>query len=153
MGITKDLVTGVWVGCDERSVHFRSSGTGEGAHTALPIFGRFMEKVYHDPSTGYTYGPFPKPTVDITREYNCQTIVIPTDTSFVDTMAVDSVVVPEETNDEPVDSVVKQQSNPTDSKPVTPAPDPQSGVNSEPQTRRERRQEARKQRRAEQQNN
>ncbi|HJP63567.1 MAG TPA: transglycosylase domain-containing protein, partial [Mucilaginibacter sp.] len=66
MGITKDLVTGVWVGCDDRSVHFNSSETGEGSHTALPIFGRFMEKVYADPKSGYTPGPFPKPWVKIT---------------------------------------------------------------------------------------
>jgi penicillin-binding protein 1A len=60
MGITKDLVTGIWVGADDRSVHFTSSETGEGSHTALPIFGKFMEKVYADPNSGYTYGPFPK---------------------------------------------------------------------------------------------
>lgn len=91
MGITKDLVTGVWVGCDERSVHFRSSGTGEGAHTALPIFGKFMEKVYHDPSTGYTYGPFPKAGVEITREYNCVTPPPPVDTVRRDSVEVDSL--------------------------------------------------------------
>jgi penicillin-binding protein 1A len=71
MGITKDLVTGIWVGADDRSVHFTTSETGEGSHTALPIFGEFMEKVYADPKSGYTYGPFPKPWVKITKEYNC----------------------------------------------------------------------------------
>jgi len=71
MGVTKDLVTGVWVGCDERSIHFRNSQTGEGSRTALPVFGRFMERVYHDDSLRYDYGPFPKPTVEITRRYNC----------------------------------------------------------------------------------
>jgi penicillin-binding protein 1A len=39
MGITKDLVTGIWVGADDRSVHFTTSESGEGSHTALPIFG------------------------------------------------------------------------------------------------------------------
>jgi len=71
MGITKDLVTGVWVGADERSVHFLSSQNGEGAHTAMPIFGDFMEKVYNDPKSGYTYGPFPKSDVKITQKYDC----------------------------------------------------------------------------------
>jgi len=71
MGITKDLVTGIWVGADDRSVHFNSSETGEGSHTALPIFGRFMEKVYADPKSGYTYGMFPKPWTKISKEYNC----------------------------------------------------------------------------------
>lgn len=71
MGVTKDLVTGVWVGCDERSIHFTSSQTGEGSRTALPIFGKFMEKVYRDGSLGCTYGPFPEPTVEINRPYRC----------------------------------------------------------------------------------
>lgn len=71
MGVTKDLVTGVWVGCDERSIHFTSSQTGEGSRTALPIFGKFMEKIYREPHLGYTYGPFPEPAVDITRRYHC----------------------------------------------------------------------------------
>ncbi|MBK0378834.1 penicillin-binding protein 1A [Mucilaginibacter segetis] len=71
MGITKDLVTGVWVGDDDRSVHFTTSESGEGSHTALPIFARFMEKVYADPKTGYTWGPFPKPWVKITKQYDC----------------------------------------------------------------------------------
>jgi len=84
MGITKDLVTGIWVGADDRSVHFTTSETGEGSHTALPIFGRFMEKVYADPKSGYTYGPFPKPWVKITKEYNCPSPRIVTDTATVD---------------------------------------------------------------------
>ena len=71
MGITKDLVTGIWVGADDRSVHFTNSDTGEGSHTALPIFGDFMQRVYADPNSGYTWGPFPKPWVKITKEYDC----------------------------------------------------------------------------------
>lgn len=95
MGITKDLVTGVWVGCDERSVHFRTSGTGEGSHTALPIFGRFMEKVYHDPNSGYTYGPFPAAGTKINREYNCPSPRYTVDTTSTDTVAVDSLAEPD----------------------------------------------------------
>ncbi|MGZ3836496.1 MAG: transglycosylase domain-containing protein, partial [Mucilaginibacter sp.] len=86
MGITKDLVTGVWVGADDRSVHFTSSETGEGSHTALPIFARFMEKVYADPKSGYTYGYFPKPWSKIDKEYNC-----PSPRLSVDSLAVDSL--------------------------------------------------------------
>lgn len=86
MGITKDLVTGIWVGADDRSVHFTSSETGEGSHTALPIFGRFMEKVYADPKSGYTYGPFPKPWTKITKEYDC-----PSPRISVDTLSSDSL--------------------------------------------------------------
>ena len=71
MGMSHNLVTGVWVGNDERSIHFKTSATGEGSHTALPIFGRYMEALYHDEKSGYTYQPFPKPTVKIERNYNC----------------------------------------------------------------------------------
>ncbi|MFI5138065.1 MAG: transglycosylase domain-containing protein [Sphingobacteriales bacterium] len=85
MGITKDLVTGVWVGADDRSVHFTSSETGEGSHTGLPIFGAFMQKVYADPKSGYTYGLFPKPWVKITKSYDCPSPRIDTDSVATDT--------------------------------------------------------------------
>lgn len=86
MGITKDLVTGVWVGADDRSVHFNDSETGEGSHTALPIFGRFMEKVYADPKLPYKPGPFPKPWVKITKTYDCPSPRISTDTTATDSL-------------------------------------------------------------------
>src|SRR5690606_12073620 len=88
MGVTKDLVTGVWVGCDERSIHFRDSQTGEGSWTALPVFGRFMERLYHDDSLDYDYGPFPEPGVEINRKYNCPSprIARP-DSTLVDSIA------------------------------------------------------------------
>lgn len=60
MGVTKDLVGGVWVGAEERCVHFRSLRQGEGSKTALPIFGLFMEKVYRNKSLGIRPGFFPK---------------------------------------------------------------------------------------------
>ncbi|HEX8376398.1 MAG TPA: transglycosylase domain-containing protein [Pedobacter sp.] len=152
MGITKDLVTGVWVGCDERSVHFRTSGTGEGSHTALPIFGRFMEKVYRDPSTGYTYGPFPKATVEITRQYNCPTAEIPRDTFSVDTTTVDSLIETDEPGlEETADTSTQQQvsSRPGDNKPIA-SPQTENDDVIEPKTNREKRQEARRKRREEQ---
>ncbi|SMO45683.1 penicillin-binding protein 1A [Solitalea koreensis] len=92
MGITKDLITGIWVGCDDRNVHFMNSQTGEGSKTALPIYGKFMEKVYSDPKTGITMGKFPKPDVKITRNYYC-----PTSLPKRETVA-DSVIF-----DEPID--------------------------------------------------
>lgn len=60
MGVTKDLVGGVWVGAEERCVHFRSLRQGEGSKTALPIFGLFMEKVYRNKALGIRPGFFPK---------------------------------------------------------------------------------------------
>ena len=102
MGVTKDLVTGVWVGCDERSIHFRNSQTGEGSRTALPIFGKFMEQLYHDDSLAYNYGPFPEPGVEITREYDCPSprIIRP------DSTAIDSILpleLPDSLPEIPVD--------------------------------------------------
>ncbi|GAA4918692.1 transglycosylase domain-containing protein [Mucilaginibacter defluvii] len=88
MGITKDLVTGVWVGADDRSVHFKTSETGEGSRTALPIFGKFMEMVYADPKSGYTEGPFPKPWVKITKQYMCPSPRIRVDTASTDSTEV-----------------------------------------------------------------
>ncbi|MCZ4243793.1 transglycosylase domain-containing protein [Pedobacter punctiformis] len=93
MGMTKDLVTGVWVGCDERTAHFKNGEQGEGSRTALPIFAKFMEKVYLDPSSGYTYGPFPKATVPITRTINCPSPRIVVDTTSTDSVLVDSTDV------------------------------------------------------------
>jgi len=50
MGITPDLVSGIWVGCEDRSAHFRTLALGQGANTALPIWALYMEQVYADPS-------------------------------------------------------------------------------------------------------
>ena len=105
MGVTKDLVTGVWVGCDERSVHFKSSETGEGSRTALPIFAKFMEKVYKDPKLGITLGPFPKPSVTITRVYQCPTPRYEEDTFAVDSLYIDSMLIPDVSSDTAVKAV------------------------------------------------
>jgi penicillin-binding protein 1A len=71
MCITRDLVIGAWVGGDDRSIHFRTTNLGEGAKTALPIVGSFLEKIYRDKSIGIEPGPFPKPSFKISKEYNC----------------------------------------------------------------------------------
>ncbi|WP_313191837.1 transglycosylase domain-containing protein [Sphingobacterium sp.] len=71
MGVTKDLVAGVWVGCDEQSIHFKSSATGEGSKTALPIYALFMEELYKHPELGVTFGKFPESKVEITKKFNC----------------------------------------------------------------------------------
>jgi penicillin-binding protein 1A len=63
MGITPDLTTGVWVGAEDRSVHFRSTKLGQGSHTALPIWAGYMKKVYADKSLNISQGDFPKPNI------------------------------------------------------------------------------------------
>jgi len=53
VGYTPMLTAGVWVGCEERSVHFRTLALGQGARTAMPIFAMFMQKCYEDPELPY----------------------------------------------------------------------------------------------------
>lgn len=53
MGFTPTIVAGTWVGGDERDIHFSSMANGQGAAAALPIFGKFMTKVYGDKSLNY----------------------------------------------------------------------------------------------------
>ena len=48
IGHTPDLVSGVWVGAEDPSVHFETTTSGQGANTALPIWGYFMKEVYKD---------------------------------------------------------------------------------------------------------
>ncbi len=71
MGVTKDLVAGVWVGGDDRAIHFPSIVWGQGARMALPIYGDFMNKVYADTTLGYTKGPFPEPRRPISIQLDC----------------------------------------------------------------------------------
>lgn len=61
MGVTQSLVAGVWVGGDDRSIHFRSLALGQGAKQAMPAYAKFMEKVFADPETGVKKQPFKKP--------------------------------------------------------------------------------------------
>ena len=53
MGFTPDLVTGVWVGGEERYIHFNTMALGQGARAALPIYGLYMQKVYADKKLPY----------------------------------------------------------------------------------------------------
>ena len=71
MGITPQLTTGIWVGCDDRSAHFRSITLGQGANMALPIWALYMQKVYADTSLYITKGPFQKPVKPLTVEIDC----------------------------------------------------------------------------------
>ena len=92
MGMTKDLMTGVWVGGEDRSIHFYKSQQGEGGRMALPIFGRFMEKVYLDKTLDYGYGHFPAPPGKITAKYNCATEDYRPRRHSIDTVATDDLL-------------------------------------------------------------
>ena len=52
MGVTPNLVGGVWSGWEDRAIHFETLGEGQGANMALPVFAIFLKKVYNDPELG-----------------------------------------------------------------------------------------------------
>lgn len=54
MGFTPSLVSGVWVGGEDRDIHFDRMVYGQGASMALPIWAIYMQKVYKDMSLGYS---------------------------------------------------------------------------------------------------
>jgi penicillin-binding protein 1A len=71
MGLTPDLTTGVWVGCEDRAAHFRSLNLGQGANMALPIWALYMKKVYADSTLEISSEDFDKPLKPISVEIDC----------------------------------------------------------------------------------
>jgi penicillin-binding protein 1A len=70
IGLTPDLVTGVWVGAEDRAVHFRTLQLGMGTNMALPIWGYYMKDVYADKDLDISKEDFEKPD-GITVELDC----------------------------------------------------------------------------------
>ena len=66
MGFTPQLVSGCWVGGEDRDIHFDTMAMGQGATMALPIWAYYMIKVYRDKSLGYS----PKATFGMSEDYN-----------------------------------------------------------------------------------
>ena len=71
IGITPDLVTGVWTGAEDRSVRFSRTDLGQGANMALPIYGYFMNKVYADSTIAISRGDFPRPPGELGINLDC----------------------------------------------------------------------------------
>lgn len=71
MGITPELTTGVWVGAEDRSAHFRTITLGQGANTALPIWALYMQQVYADKQLNISQGDFDKPMQSVDIEFDC----------------------------------------------------------------------------------
>ena len=71
MGITPDLVTGIWVGCEDRAAHFRTLDLGQGANTALPIWALYMKQVYADPALKISREDFWKPKKGWDINFDC----------------------------------------------------------------------------------
>ena len=71
VGVTHNLVSGAWVGGDDRSIHFRDWVFGQGARTAMPIWQEYMLNVYENTDLNIKKGRFDKPTKQINVEIDC----------------------------------------------------------------------------------
>jgi penicillin-binding protein 1A len=71
MGITPDLVSGCWTGAEDRAVHFDRTDMGQGASMALPIWAKYMQKVYADKTIKISKEDFEKPEKKIDIEMDC----------------------------------------------------------------------------------
>lgn len=73
IGLTKDLATGVWVGGEDRSIHFRDLENGQGSRMAMPIWALYMKRVYQDTALHITKGYFPKTdNEEILQKIDCK---------------------------------------------------------------------------------
>ncbi|MEJ6791660.1 MAG: transglycosylase domain-containing protein [Lacinutrix sp.] len=70
MGMVPNLVTGVWVGAEDRAAHFKSITYGQGAAMALPIWGMYMKSCYEDDTLKVSKDNFEKPK-DLSIEVDC----------------------------------------------------------------------------------
>ncbi|MFD1016950.1 penicillin-binding protein 1A [Winogradskyella rapida] len=73
MGMVPNLVTGVWVGAEDRAAHFRSITYGQGASMALPIWGLYMKACYADETLNVSTADFEKP-VDLSINIDCEAV-------------------------------------------------------------------------------
>ncbi len=71
MGISPQLVAGVWTGCEDRAFHFTSTAQGDGATTALPIFAGFMKRVYANPQLKISKADFEPPKNGVSITFDC----------------------------------------------------------------------------------
>ena len=71
IGITPELVSGVWVGAEDRAVRFRSTSLGQGANMALPIWALYMQKVYADKTLNVSQEDFEKPSHPLSVQLDC----------------------------------------------------------------------------------
>ena len=71
MGMVPNLVTGVWVGAEDRGAHFRSIAYGQGATMALPIWAMYMKKCYADAGLDVSQEDFPVPEAGVGIQLDC----------------------------------------------------------------------------------
>ena len=75
IGMVPNLVTGVWVGAEDRAIHFEDIAYGQGASMALPIWGVYMKSVYQDSTLMISNEAFDRPK-KLTIELDCNKFVI-----------------------------------------------------------------------------
>ncbi|MEM9990791.1 MAG: transglycosylase domain-containing protein [Bacteroidota bacterium] len=76
MGYTPNLVTGTWVGAESPAVYFRDLRLGQGANTALPVFGNFWQSLLEEEQFDrYTKADFPTPSTDVLSRLNCLPVI------------------------------------------------------------------------------
>lgn len=75
MGLTPELVTGVWVGAQDPTVRFSTIALGQGANTALPIYGYYMKEVYANPGIGLSTRDFVKPESLGADSLDCESLM------------------------------------------------------------------------------
>lgn len=92
VGMVPNLATGVWVGNEDRSAHFKGITYGQGATAALPIWGMFMKKCYGDDTLEVSRDPFERPK-NLSIKVDCYQAV-------KDTTASDTEGAPEQSTDE-----------------------------------------------------
>src|SRR5690606_38688087 len=97
LGAVPNLAAGVWTGGDDQTVRFRSPALGQGANMAIPVWGKFMQKVYQDTTLDISQVDFPLPSdSSINLNFDCSGYQM-------HDMASDSAFVPEELPDNRLD--------------------------------------------------
>ena len=138
MCVSPKLVCGAWVGGEYRSIHFRTGALGQGARTALPICGYFLQSVFGDSAFKKYHGQFGKPKGDdITGSmYNCQSYYSSSrrDTTDTDSASIshEEIILDEDGNIRIVPNEgAKHESTPTNEKDQNQRSDKQNKKNKE----------------------
>lgn len=138
MCVSPKLVCGAWVGGEYRSIHFRTGALGQGARTALPICGYFLQSVFGDSAFKKYHGQFGKPKGDdITSSmYNCQSYYSSSrrDTTETDSASIshEEIILDEDGNIRIVPNEgAKHESTPTNEKDQNQRSDKQNKKNKE----------------------
>lgn len=75
VGVTPNLVSGAWVGGEDRSIHFKGIGLGQGGNTALPIFALYMQKIYNDSTLFVSQEDYFEKPLNFNIDLNCPSAI------------------------------------------------------------------------------